>query len=412
MPRVNADRLWHWHMRMAQLGATGRGGVNRPALSTDDIELHRQLALWARERNFAVEIDAYGNQFMRRPGTDENCAPLVSGSHSDSQPTGGRFDGISGVLAAVEAVEVMEEANIMTRHPLEIVIWNNEEGVRFRPTQMGSAVYVGHAPLHPLQAAVDPQGVSLESEVSRLRQTVDFASERSLGKPFASYLELHIEQGPVLEEEQIDIGIVTSIQGTRKFEVQVFGEAAHAGTTPSKNRRDALIDAVNVVKALQELFYDPLDLVRFTIGQFEVKPGALAVVPDKVFFTIDFRHHEDGVLRSLGDQVKAVCEDAVKRCDVRVTETRNALSEVFPESVQKIVEKACSARGYTYRYLPSGAGHDARYLNPFCPSGMVFVPCHNGISHNEDEYVGPAALAKGAQIVADTLLMLDEQLAL
>lgn len=410
MPHVNTDRLWQWHMRMARLGATGRGGVNRPALSTDDIELHKQIALWARERNFDVEIDDYGNQFMRRAGTDENCAPLVSGSHSDSQPTGGRFDGISGVLAALEAVEVMEEARIRTRHPLEIVIWNNEEGVRFRPTQMGSAVYAGHARLGPLQAAVDPQGVSLETEVDRLRQAVDFASERSLGKPFAGYLELHIEQGPILEEEQIDIGIVTSIQGTRKFEVQILGEAAHAGTTPSRNRRDALVDAVNVVKALQILFYDPLDLVRFTIGQFEVKPGALAVVPDNVFFTIDFRHHEDAVLKSLGDKVKAVCEDAAERCNVSVTETRNAHSENFPESVQKIVETACSARGYTYRYLPSGAGHDARYLNAFCPSGMVFIPCRNGISHNEAEYADPAALAKGAQIVADTLLMLDEQL--
>ena len=213
--RVDLDRLWQWHIDMAKLGATGSGGVNRAALTIPDIDLHWQLASWALERNFLVEIDDYGNQFMRRTGLDPDCPALVSGSHSDTQPTGGRFDGISGVLAAVEAMQVIDEAEICTRHPIEAVIWNNEEGTRFRSSDMGSAVYVSDAPMKYVLAAIDQEGVSIEAAVDSLRRRVNWASVRKLGTPIAAYLELHIEQGPILETENVDIGIVTGIQGTR-----------------------------------------------------------------------------------------------------------------------------------------------------------------------------------------------------
>ena len=406
--RVNGDRLWQWHIEMAKLGATEAGGVNRAALTHPDIELHWRLASWARERHFAVEIDTYGNQFMRRPGTDPSRAPLVSGSHSDTQPTGGRFDGISGVLAAVEALEVIDDAGISTRHPIEIVIWNNEEGTRFQPSDMGSAVYVGDTPIEPLLAATDEAGVSMAEAVETLRTRVDWAIDRPLGAPISSYLELHIEQGPILEKEKIDIGIVTGIQGTRKFEVQVIGEEAHAGTTPQNDRQDAFLDAVRLVNALVELFSDPEDRVRFTIGRFEVSPGSLAVVPGRVLFTIDFRHPDNTVLQQLGDQVSEVCEKNTTRCEVEVVETRNARSTSFGKLVQEVVKECARKRAYAFRYLSSGAGHDARYMNAFCPSGMVFVPCYKGISHNEKEYASPEALGKGAQIVVDSLLRLDQ----
>ena len=406
--RVDLDRLWQRHIDMAKLGATERGGVNRAALTIPDVEVHWQLASWARKRNFLVEIDDYGNQFMRRPGSDSHCLALVSGSHSDTQPTGGRFDGISGVLAAVEAMEVIDDAEICTRHPIEVVIWNNEEGTRFRPSDMGSAVYVGDTPIERMLAATDREGVSIETAVDALRTRVNWATVRQLGTPIAAYLELHIEQGPILENENIDIGIVTGIQGTRKFEIQVIGEEAHAGTTPERNRQDAFMDAVNIVNALREVFYDPEDKVRFTIGRFEVSPGSLAVVPGRVLFTIDFRHPDTAVLQTLGDQVAEVCKKTAIRCSTEVVETRSALPTSFEGMVQEVVEECAKQRAYSFKYLPSGAGHDARYMNSFCPSGMVFVPCHKGISHNGKEYASPESLAKSAQIIADSLLMLDE----
>ena len=408
--RVDLDRLWQRHIDMAKLGATERGGVNRAALTTPDVELHWQLASWACKRNFSVEIDDYGNQFMRRAGSDPHRSALVSGSHSDTQPTGGRFDGISGVLAAVEAMEIIDDAEICTRHPIEVVIWNNEEGTRFRPSDMGSAVYVGDTPIERMLAATDREGVSIETAVDALRTRVNWAKVRQLGTPIAAYLELHIEQGPILENENIDIGIVTGIQGTRKFEIQVIGEEAHAGTTPERNRQDAFMDAVDIVSALREVFYDPEDKVRFTIGRFEVSPGSLAVVPGRVLFTIDFRHPDTTVLQTLGDQVAEVCKKTATRCSTEVVETRSALPTSFEGMVQEVVEECAKQRAYSFKYLPSGAGHDARYMNSFCPSGMVFVPCHKGISHNEKEYASPESLAKGAQIITDSLLMLDEMI--
>ena len=195
--RVNPERLWQRHIDMSKLGSTDRGGVNRAALTIPDVELHLELASWARTRNFEVEIDDYGNQFMRRAGSVPQCHALVSGSHSDTQPTGGRFDGISGVLAAMEALEVIDDAQICTRHPIEVVVWNNEEGTRFSPSDMGSAVYVGQTPIERMLAATDDEGVSMAIAVNTLRASIDWAIKRQLGTPISAYLELHIEQGPI-----------------------------------------------------------------------------------------------------------------------------------------------------------------------------------------------------------------------
>ena len=405
---VDGDRLWRRHMEMAELGATQRGGVNRAALTPADIEVHVRLATWARDRGFAVEIDAYGNQFMRRPGSTDAPA-IASGSHSDTQPTGGRFDGISGVLSAVEALEVIDDAGIVTSHPLEAVIWNNEEGTRFSPTNLGSAVYVGTAPVDIMLAATDRDGVTMQSAVQALREAIPWAGPRELGTSMAAFVESHIEQGPELEAEGLDIGVVTAIQGTRKFEIEVIGDEAHAGTTPERMRRDAFVDAVQIVTALRELFHDPDDIMRFTIGRFEVSPGALAVVPGRVFFTIDIRHPDDATLSRLGDRIEPVCRQARFRCDVRVTETRRADSTPFEGAVPDAIETAARERGYSYKHMPSGAGHDARHVSEICPSGMVFVPCEQGLSHNERENATPEDIARGAQVVADTLLILDER---
>ena len=401
---IDADRLWRRHVEMARFGATPRGGVNRLALTQVDIDAHVVLAEWARARGFSVFVDDTGNMFMRREGSDPEAAPVTSGSHCDTQPTGGRFDGIFGVLAALEALDAVEDAGLVTRRPLEVAVWNNEEGVRFTPSYMGSAVYAGGVALEIMLAATDGSGATMGSSVQDLKAALPNAGNRSLGSPIAAFIEAHIEQGPELEAAGETIGIVIGMQGTRKFSIEVTGDEAHAGTTPRRHRKDAFVEAVAVVNALHELFHDADDTVRFTIGQFEVFPGALAVVPGRVNFSIDFRHPEQETLDRLGNEVEPLCQRVVERCAVSVHEPSSAKPLRFTGLVPEIIEGAVGRRGYPYRHIYSGAGHDARHMAGICPSGMIFVPCEKGISHNEAENASPEDLAAGAQIIADVMV--------
>ncbi len=401
---IDADRLWRRHVEMARFGATIRGGVNRLALTQVDVEAHVVLAEWATERGFAVFVDDTGNMFIRRPGSELDVAPVTSGSHCDTQPTGGRFDGIFGVLAALEALEAIDDADLVTRRPLEAAIWNNEEGVRFTPSFMGSSIYAGSIPLETMLAATDSDGITMGSAVQALKAAIPSAGHRALGTPIAAFVEAHIEQGPELEAAGETIGVVTGMQGTRKFVIELSGDEAHAGTTPRRHRRDAFVEAVAVVNKLHDLFHDAADTVRFTIGQFDVYPGALAVVPGRVSFSIDFRHPEQETLDRLGDQVGPLCQQTVERCTVTVDEPSRAKPLHFTGIVPEAIERAAKRRNYPYRHIYSGAGHDARHLAGICPSGMIFVPCENGISHNEAENASPSDLAAGTQVVADVLV--------
>ena len=279
--RIDGERLWQRHMDMAKIGGTPKGGVNRLALTDEDIVAHRTIADWAKARGFGVFLDDMGNMFVRRDGTDPTLAPAMSGSHSDTQPTGGRFDGISGVLAAFEALEAIDDAGIKTRRPIECAIWNNEEGARFTPGVMGSAVYCGKSDLQTMLAGTDGDGISMGSCVAALKAALPDAQPRALGTPVAGFIELHIEQGPLLEAAGKVIGVVTGMQGNRRFFVDVIGEDAHSGTTPLSRRKDAFIAATDMARALRDLFHDPEDVLRFTIGRFEVLPGAVVVVPGR-----------------------------------------------------------------------------------------------------------------------------------
>jgi beta-ureidopropionase / N-carbamoyl-L-amino-acid hydrolase len=403
---VREDRLWERHMAMARHGATPAGGVNRQALSAEEIAARRALIEWGRELDLAPATDAAGNFFLRMAGADRGAAPVMTGSHVDSQPTGGKFDGIYGVLAALEAVHAMRDAGITPKRPIEIVAWMNEEGSRFAPGMMGSATFAGAMTLDEMLPVRDAAGTSVADALAAMRAAFPEVPELPLGRPVAAYVEAHIEQGPILEREGYSVGVVTGIQGKRTFRVTVRGEEAHAGTSRRAERRDALLAATAIVQALAAAMHDAEDVVKFTVGRLVVKPNAPSVVASEAVFSLDLRHPSSDVLRALGDRITGICAAHASPCDVSVEELVTAMSLEFPERVRSVIRDNAAALGIRTMDLLSAAGHDARYLHEICPSGMIFVPCRDGISHNEAESATPRDLYDGARVLAETLLVL------
>jgi N-carbamoyl-L-amino-acid hydrolase len=404
--RVDEARLWQRHMEMAQIGAIPGNGVNRAAFSKEDIAARKLLISWARARSFSVAIDAIGNLFIRRAGTDPSAPPVMTGSHMDSQPRGGRFDGIYGVLAGLEVLEAIDAAGISTRHPVELVAWSNEEGGRFQPCTMGSAVYTRARPLEDVLATTDNEGIALEQALRETLAATPALAQRELNAPAAAYIEAHIEQGPLLEREAKTIGVVTGIQGLRWFNVEVSGECAHAGTTPLALRKDAMREAIAAMNALHELTRDATDTVRFTIGRVLVTPNSPNTVPNHVLFSVDIRHPDLATIMRLGAAVEPAVRGAVKNCTFRITSTLHDDPCAFDPAVVDCVESAAQALDLPCRRMPSGASHDAMYMARVCPTGMIFVPCEKGVSHNEAENATPADLAAGTRVLAAALLQL------
>ncbi|MFT8245270.1 M20 family metallo-hydrolase [Roseomonas sp. BN140053] len=405
---VSQDRQWDRLMQMAEIGAIPGEGVNRACLTPLDREARRLLIGWAQAIGLSVSVDPIGNLFLRHEGSDPEAAPVLTGSHMDTQPNGGRFDGIWGVIAGLEAVQAIRESGTPIQRPIEIVAWTNEEGGRFAPGCMGSMAWSGDKPANTWDAVTDPQGVTFKQALLEHQQAEADLPRRTLGpaaggpKP-AFYLEAHIEQGPRLEAEEMDIGVVTGIQGSRWFVVELRGETAHAGTAPLGLRKDAVQDMIRAITALNALMTDPQDVLRFTVGRIEVSPNTSNSVADLVRFTIDFRHPDKDVLLMNGDAVENTVRGAVKHCEVTVTERFHALPVEFDAVVQNAVEDAATAQGLKTLRLPSGAFHDAQFMVPICPTGMLFVPCRKGISHNPAEYSSPEQLAAGARVLAAAL---------
>ena len=404
--RIDQDRLWERLMQMAQIGAIPNNGVNRPALSADDIRARRLLTDWARSRGFGIGVDPIGNLFVRRAGSDPTAAPVMAGSHMDSQPRGGRFDGIYGVIAALEALEAIEAAGVKTKHAIEMVAWTNEEGGRFQPCTMGSAVFTGERRLEECLDVRDNEGIRLGDALAATLQATREAEARPLQTPVAAYVEAHIEQGPLLERAAKTIGAVTGIQGLRWFNVEVLGETAHAGTTPLALRKDAVRDAIAIINAIAELARDPSDVTRFTVGRMLVTPNSPNSIASHVLFSVDLRHPDPATVRRLGDAVEPLARSAAKSCTVKVTPTLHDDPCVFDPAIVDAIEGAARALDLPHMRLPSGASHDANYLARVCPAGMIFVPCEKGISHNEAENARPEDLAAGARVLVATLLEL------
>ena len=404
--RVNEQRLWQRHAEMARIGAIPGNGVNRAALSAEDIAARKLLLSWAAARKFTISADGIGNLFVRRAGSDPAAAPVMTGSHMDSQPRGGRFDGIYGVLAGFEALEAMDEAGVTTRRPVEVVAWTNEEGGRFSPCTMGSMVFTGARPLADVLDVTDNDGVKLRDALAATLAATPAAGKREFKSPAAGYIEAHIEQGPLLENAQKTIGVVTGIQGLRWFNVEVFGKTDHAGTTPLALRKDAVRDAIAIINALADLTHDADDVTRFTVGRMLVTPNSPNSVASHVLFSVDVRHPDPGRIDELGAAVEPLARKAAKFCTVKVTPTLHDNPCVFDAAVTNAIEDAAKTLALPHMRLASGASHDAMYMARMCPTGMIFVPCEKGVSHNEAENAAPADLAAGARVLTAALIEL------
>ncbi len=406
---VDEARLWRRIMDMAQYGATPAGGVNRAAFSREDIKARKTLITWASEFNFDTATDAIGNLYIRRAGAEADAPPVVTGSHLDSQPKGGKFDGAYGVVGGFEALEALERSGVATRRPIEVVAWSNEEGGRFQPGCMGSAIFAGDLTLDEALKATDPEGVAITDALRETLESTPDIARRDMPFPLAGYIEAHIEQGPRLENGDRTIGVVSGVQGLTWYSVEVFGEEAHAGTAPLRGRKDALKSAISMVRALEELMHDESDTVRFTVGRFECGPGAPSTVPSHVLFTVDFRHPDLATFLDLGGKIREVCEANARGCDVTIARTIYSEPVVFDPTVSNLVRECSQALDLPHMDMVSGAGHDAMHIAALCPSGMIFVPCEKGLSHNEAENATASDLAAGAQVLAASLVDLADR---
>lgn len=400
-PKIDAQRLWDTLMTLAAIGATPGGGVCRLALSDDDRRARDQLVRWCEQAGCAVETDAVGNLFARRAGHGPRAAVVMSGSHLDTQPNGGRFDGAYGVIAALEVLRALDDAGMQTVRPFELVVWSNEEGTRFAPAMMGSMAFAGLLGEEEVLARTDADGLRYGDELARIGCRGSGLANRRI----AAYFEAHIEQGPVLERERCTIGVVTGGQGQRWYDLRLTGQAAHAGSTPMAGRRDALVGAARLVDALRRIAEAQPGGVA-TVGELHVAPNSRNVIPGEVRMTLELRHPDDRLRDAMDAQLqRAVREIAAAeglQADLKTVLVQPATA--FDPTLVARVRAAAQAESLTHRDIVSGAAHDAIAIARVAPAAMIFVPCAGGISHNEAESATPEDLAAGAQVLLRAVL--------
>ncbi|MBP5113844.1 Zn-dependent hydrolase [Pseudomonas protegens] len=402
MLKINGQRLWASLMAMAEIGATARGGSCRLALSDEDRAGRELFAHWCTEAGMSLSVDPIGNLFARRPGSDPDAAPVMMGSHLDTQPEGGRFDGVYGVLAGLEVVRTLNDLGIQTRKPLEVAVWTNEEGARFTPAMFGSAVFTGVMALDAALAVRDADGIS----VAQALQRTGYAGSRPLGAAVDAYFEAHIEQGPILEDNAKSIGVVSGGQAIRWLDVQVEGLAAHAGTTPMPLRKDALYGAAQMILAVEQLAADFAPQGLTTVGELSIAKSSRNTIPGLLSFTVDLRHHQDRQIAAMEQQVEERLQAIAGQRGLKVSISRHWVSPATPFDAECVaaVQQAVDGLGYPQQSIVSGAGHDAILLARYCPTAMVFIPCVGGLSHNEAEDVLPEDVRQGADVLLNAVL--------
>lgn len=400
--RINGARLWQSLMDLAKIGATPKGGVCRLALTTLDGQGRDLFVRWAREAGCSIRIDAIGNIFARRSGRDDNLPPVMTGSHIDTQPTGGKFDGNYGVLAGLEVVRSLNDAGIQTQAPIEVVVWTNEEGSRFVPVMMGSGVFAGAFTLEHALAQRDAQGVSVGDALA----AIGYAGQQGLTPAVGAYFEAHIEQGPVLEANDRVIGVVQGALGQRWYDVVVQGMEAHAGPTPMGLRRDALLAASALVTEVNRMALERAPHARGTVGALEVYPNSRNVIPGKVRMSVDLRAGDDAMLLEMDADLRRTCTRIASESQLRIDVQQVVYfpPQPFTPDLVEGIRSGAQALGYSAMDVVSGAGHDAVYLARLAPTAMVFVPCADGISHNEIEDAQPDHLGAGCNVLLQAML--------
>jgi len=400
--KTNGERLWDSLMEMAKIGPGERGGSRRLALTDADIAGRNLFREWAADAGCTFRLDTMGNLFARREGKNPGAPPVVSGSHLDTQPSGGRFDGILGVLGALEVIRSLNDQGVETDSPVEIVVWTNEEGARFPPAMMGSGVFAGIFDQSEIYTHQDPEGLTVEGELRRTEQLGDTPCETF---PIKAYYELHIEQGPVLEAENTSIGVVTGGQGSTWTHVTLQGQGSHAGTTPMNFRKDPMMGAARIITELREIVLKQPGAVG-TVGRLETTPASINSIPGQVFFTVDTRHPNEETLAQINLDLKNLVNSV---CTEEGLENKFDLIWEAPtlnfhkECISK-VRNAAESLAYSHLDIVSGAGHDACQVNRVAPTGMIFIPCENGLSHDEAENTTPEQVAAGADVLLHVVL--------
>ena len=396
--RVNGDRLWESIMEMAKIGPGVAGGNNRQTLTDDDAKGRELFKSWCEKEGLAMGLDTMGNMFARREGTDPNALPVMVGSHLDTQPTGGKYDGVLGVLGGLEIIRTLNDLDIKTKHPIEIVNWTNEEGTRFAPPMLSSGVF---ASMHTEEWAYnreDSEGKKFGDELKR----IGWRGEEPVGeRKLHAFYELHIEQGPILEDENVDIGVVTHGQGLNWLQVTLVGKESHTGSTPMPKRVNAGLGMARITQLVDEIALSHAPHAVGAIGHIDVYPNSRNIIPGKVVFTVDFRHPNKEVIQDMEDRMRKGAADIAEKIGLTmdIEKVGNFDPVEFDKDCVEKVRDAAKTLGYSHMNIVSGAGHDACWINRIAPTSMIMCPCVDGLSHNEAEEITKEWSTAGADVL-------------
>ena len=396
--RVNGDRLWETIMEMAKIGPGVAGGNNRQTLTDDDAKGRELFKSWCEKEGLAMGLDTMGNMFARREGTDPNALPVMVGSHLDTQPTGGKYDGVLGVLGGLEIIRTLNDLDIKTKHPIEIVNWTNEEGTRFAPPMLSSGVF---ASMHTEEWAYnreDSEGKKFGDELKR----IGWRGEEPVGeRKLHAFYELHIEQGPILEDENVDIGVVTHGQGLNWLQVTLVGKESHTGSTPMPKRVNAGLGMARITQLVDEIALSHAPHAVGAIGHIDVYPNSRNIIPGKVVFTVDFRHPNKEVIQDMEDRMRKGAADIAEKIGLTmdIEKVGNFDPVEFDKDCVEKVRDAAKTLGYSHMNIVSGAGHDACWINRVAPTAMIMCPCVDGLSHNEAEEITKEWSTAGADVL-------------
>ncbi len=401
--RINGQRLWDSLMSMAKIGATDKGGCNRQALTSLDKEGRDLFVSWAKKAGCSIIVDPMGNIIARRAGKFNDFPSVLTGSHLDTQPTGGKFDGVYGVLAGLEVIRTLNDHEIETEHPIEVVVWTNEEGARFSPAMIGSGVWSGEFALEYGHSRVDKEGKSIREELDRIKY---LGRDKFTPDSVKAAFEVHIEQGPILESEGLQIGVLSGVQGMNWYDLIIEGQPCHAGPSPMESRQDPFMGLTIMMQKLYDMVAEFSPWSRLTFGDIKAEPGARNTVPERLIVAVDLRHPEQQTLDAMEKRFFKIVEEGAEQFGLKnsIKEEWRSPAVKFDEHCVQAVRNSVDMLGYSNMDMVSGAGHDSVYVSKVAPTSMIFIPCENGLSHNEAENAKSEDVEAGCNVLLHAML--------